>query len=262
MVKNKEYNIEEFYVGELYLYTNFANFISDSYNQANKIDIFSQSRAINFQQDMESKYIDWENGREYTGFLTIFYKQGDKYICLHNGTSYELKGDNFIENLIPLTELLPKISTELIKSITIPRLLDLFDILFRQQTNLYNNDKYPITDFYIGDLSLRKIYHQESLPDSRYTYINLPYHIILDKTDLAIHSFKQSDYINVVYRCLFLKQGLDLYNIHNHQYYNPNEDTFQTIITLKEYLKEYNISISSDTISIPKSLKSFKRTLK
>lgn len=259
---NKKYNIEEFYIGELYLYTNFANFISPYYNtnQQNKIESFSKTGAINFQQDEARKYIDWENKREYTGFLTIFYKKDNKYICLHDGVSYYIDGNNFIENLIPLNQLLPKINTNKISEISITNALELFDILFKQQVNLYNKEKYPITDYYIGNLVLRETYHQDSLQESRYIYINLPYHIILDKSNLFIESYNQENYTNIIYRCLFLKQHQHLYNLNNYQYYDPNEENLQSIIPLKDYLQELEPPYD-ETISITKALKLFKHTI-
>ena len=266
MEKNKKYNIENFFVGELYLYTNFANFISDSYDPQTKNQVinFLQSGAINFQTDMESRYIDWDSGREYTGFLTIFYKKGNRYLCLHNGISYELNGSNFIENLIPLNEILPKINAEIMPSITIDRALQLFDILFKEtkeDIKLYSERKEALSDFYVGDIILKEFYHQRSFPESRYQYINLPIHTMLNKYNLAIQTFTKEDYQNVIYRCLFLKQDLDLYNIHDHQFYNHNEDSFQSIINFQEYLKKLEIEISQETISIPKALKLFKNTI-
>lgn len=263
MGNNKGYNIEEFYIGELYLYTNFAKFLSESYNPKNqsKINTFAQSRAINFQQDMESRYIDWENGREYAGFLTIFYKQGNKYVCLHDGISYEINGSCFIKNLVPLNELLPKVNSKVESCISIARALELFDILFKkEESQLYNENKQSISDFYVGDLVLREMFHQETLLDSTHTYINLPNHVMLDKSGLAIQSFNEGTYVNRVYRCLFLKDGVDLYNVNNHQFYNPNEDTFQMIVNFKDYTTEYGINVTAQQISIPKALKKFKKT--
>lgn len=265
MDKNKKYNIEEFYVGELYLYTNFANFISVSYNPQAKDQVrnFLQSGAINFQKDMESRYIDWDSGREYTGFLTIFYKQGDKYICLHDGKPYKLNGSNFIENLVPLSSLLPQINTQLLAEITVSKALQLFEILFKNtkdEINLYDETKEKIQDFYIGDIILKEIYHQESLPDSKYQYINLPHHIMLDISNLLVQRFSDSNYISPVYRCLFLRHDIDLYNINNNQFYNPHEDNFQMLITFQDYMKEFNIGIPQETISISKALKLFKKT--
>jgi len=266
MEKNKKYNIEEFYIGELYLYTNFANFISNTYNPKsnNQVQIFSQSGAINFQQEEISRYIDYENGREYTGFLTIFYKQGNKYICLHNGNSYQINGANFIKNLLPLTELLPKVNSKLLPEINPTRALELFDILFKSnnEEQLYNCSEQPLSDFFIGDLVLKEIEYQETQPDNGYNYIDLPHHIMLSKSGLATQSFQQANYINTIYRCLFLRQGVDLYNINNHQFYNHNEDTFTSIITFQDYMTEIGKPITSQTLSVPKALKRYKNTLR
>jgi len=261
---NKKYDIDKFYIGELYLYTNFANFISPYYNinQQNKIKSFKNSRAINFQQDELRKYIDWENKREYTGFLTIFYKQDDKnYICLHDGTSYRIDGTNFIENLIPINEVLPKVNTEKIPKLNISTALELFDTIFKEQTTLYNKDKHLLSEYYIANITLKETYHQEQYPESRYIYINLPHHILLEKSNLSIQTYQQEDYTNIVYRCLFLKQNQYLYNLNNHQFYNQNEYTFESLIPLKDYLQESNKSISQETVSIPKALKLFKNII-
>lgn len=258
----KKYNIENFYIGELYLYKNFAGFISESYNKDNnsKVDTFEQTGAINFMQAEESKQIDWINKREYTGFLTIFYKQDNKYICLHDGIPYEINGDNFIKNLIPLNELLPKISSKILSKISMGKALELFNILFKnnKEETLYTEIEYPVSDFIIGDIILKEVQYQELTTDIDYSYIDLPYHTMLNKSNLSIQSFRQDNYINTVYRCLFLKDGVDLYNINNHQFYNPNEDIFQTLINFRDYTQ---IKPSKDSISIPKALKKFKQTI-
>lgn len=263
MRKNKEYNIEEFYVGELYLYTNFANFVSEFYNPDNqeKINIFSKSRAIKFQEDIASRGIDWENGREYTGFLTIFYKQGDKYLCLHDGITYELNSDIFIRNLVPLNELLPQINTKLLSKITISKALELFEILFKNnKEELHNKEEYSISDFYIGDISLVEM--MKLGEDHGYYYYNLPRHIMLNKLNLAIQSFEDKKYIKTVYRCLFLRQNVDLYNVNDHQFYNPNEDSIESLIPFVSYINEYGINLPSEVMSIPQACKKFKKTIR
>lgn len=262
MDNNKKYNIENFFIGELYLYSNFANFTSRLYNEDNQdsINIFSETEAINFQKEPLSRYINWDAGREYTGFLTIFYKQGNNYICLHNGKSYRLKSDTFIENLIPLNNLLPKVNSKLEPNISIDKALELFNILFKsteEESSLYNDNKHNTQDYYIGDLLLEEII----ITSNGYKYLNLPYHTILNKLNLSINSYETEQQINKTYRCLFLKQDNNLYNINNYQFYNPNENNLEIITSFKEYLLESNIKISCDSISIPKSLKLFKRTI-
>lgn len=266
MKKNNKYSISEFYVGELYLYKVFGNLLAGNTTKegSEKIQSFSQTGAINFQQELINRYIDWESKREYQGFLTIFYRQGDKYTCLHDGITYELDGSNIIENLMPLTELLPKINAKSISTISIEQALELFDILFKKEKDesiLYTRKEQTIKDFYVGDISLKERSLPEN-PDTKIQYFDLPQHIMLGKNSLEIQSFGISDYSSTVYRCLFLRDGVDLYNINNNQFYNPNEDSFSSIISFKDYTTEYDIENSKDYISIPKALRLFKKTLR
>lgn len=264
MNKNNKYNIEDFYVGELYLYKNFGNLLAgDAIISDKKIQDFSLSGAINFQQDLYNRYIDWDNEREYTGFLTIFYKQGNKYICLHNGLSYELNSSNIIDNLIPLNELLPKIDTNPMSVISTQQALELFDMLFKKNTDeskLYIGNNQPTIDFYVGDISLKERTPIEPT-DNRITYIDLPHHIMLGKSSLEIYSYGKEDYANTVYRCLFLRDGVDLYNINNNQFYNPHEDNFDSIISFRDYMRDFELKPIPEQLSIPKALRRFKKTL-
>ena len=139
MKQSKKHSISNFYIGELYLYTAFGNLLAQDtaiVEGREKIQNFSQSGAINFQKDLISRYTDWENRREYQGFLTIFYKQGDKYICLHDGITYELNGSVLIENIIPLSEILPKMNQKEISALNMNQALELFDILFKKDKDV------------------------------------------------------------------------------------------------------------------------------
>lgn len=266
MKQNKKYPISNFYIGELYLYTTFGNLLSIDSSITlgkEKIESFKNSGAINFQRDLISRYIDWENKREYQGFLTMFYKQGDKYICLHDGVTYELNSPVFLENLIPLNELLPKINEKNIPAISMDRALELFDILFKKSKDesiLYEEREELTSDFYIGDLSLKERTLPEEM-DTKTEYFYLPQHIMLGKNSLEVYSFGQDGCANTVYRCLFLRDGVDLYNINNNSFYNHNEDKFDSIIPFREYISEFKIPSPKDRISIPKALKLFKKTI-
>lgn len=259
MDNNKKYNIESFFVGELYLYTNFAYFTSRLYNPNNqdKIKQFQETDAINFQKEPLSRYISWDIGREYTGFLTIFYKQGNNYICLHDGNIYRLKGDTYIENLIPLNELLPKINSKLQPTITVDKALQLFNILFKQQIQdieLYNDNKQDISTFYIGDITLDEII----ISDNGYSYPNLQSTLILNNQSLILKSIEDYNTIKTTYRCLFIEQEKELYNLNNHKFYNPNELYIDNQLPLNNYI---NNTYNHQTICIPKALKLFKNNI-
>lgn len=266
MKQNKKHPISNFYVGELYLYTTFGNLLSIDSSITfgkEKIENFKNSGAISFQRDLISRYTDWENRREYQGFLTIFYKQGDKYICLHDGVTYELNGAILLENLVPLKELLPKINEKNISTISTNGALKLFDILFRKtkdESILYEEKEELISDFYVGDLSIKERTLSEEI-DAKTEYFYLPQHIMLGKNSLEVYSYGKDGYANTVYRCLFFRDGVDLYNINNNDFYNHNEDRFDSIIPFKEYIQEFNFPSPEESISIPKALKLFKKTI-
>lgn len=265
MSKNTLLNIDDFFVGELYLYKSFGNFINgvNSEEEIRIMENFSLTRAINFQQDLISRYIDWDNLREYNGFLTIFYKHDDNYICLHDGNSYKLNSKYIIDNLVPLRDLLPKIDTPQIENINFYQALNVFDLLFQKEsdeTRLYLNHCINTSKLYVGDISLKERTPVES-NESRIAYLNLPQHIMLNRRGLELYSYASSNYINTVYRCLFLLDGVDLYNINDNQFYNPNEDNFDNLITFEDYLKEFEKKETPQTLSIPKALRLFKKTL-
>lgn len=266
---SKNYSLEQIYVGELYLYTHFAGFISKTYNPKMKemVKKFSKTGAIDFDKDPLSKYIDWEKGIEYTGFLTMFYKQGNKYVCLHDGKTYEQTGGIFIENLVPLSELIPKINTELPKNISIPQALQLFDTLFKKnfgEIALYDTTRYDVIDFYVGDVILRERKQDQTSQDTKIEYIDLPRNIMLAKSNLLVSSYRQMEYINRVYRCLFLHEDIDidknLYNINNHEFYSSLKDV-QSITTFRDYINDYGLRSTQKTLSIPKALKLLKKTI-
>lgn len=261
---SKNYNLEQIYVGELYLYTDIVSYtpISHDSKKKERAEDFFKTGAIDFEKNPLNRYIDWENGREYTGFLTMFYKQGKKYICMHDGNAYEMKGQCFIENLVPLSELVPKLNAKLPKVIAISEALQLFDILFKKnfgEISLYDTTQHDAMDFYIGDIILRE--RKQALPDDKIEYINLPQHIMLAKSNLLISSFQETNYINRVYRCLFLQQDVDLYNVNSHEFYNPYENSFQSIANFKDYIDEYGLPSTQKTLSIPKALKLLRKTL-
>ena len=238
MSKTNKYPIEKFYVGELYLYKLFAG-LSNGETIANgekRIEELSTSSAICFQQDEESRYIDWDNKREYIGFLTIFYREGKNYVCLHNGKTYQLNGPIIIDGLTPLSDLLPTIDTKSRRYITMYEGLYLFDILFDQRENqLYLGKEFPKKNFYVGDLILptRKTIIQS---DQRIRYKDLPQNLMLSKADLEIKNYIDDGIEYSVYRSLFLQDGVDLYNPYNNQYYNPNEDRIDNIVPFVEYI--------------------------
>ena len=264
MKRTIEYPITSFFVGEIYLYTKFGNLLKgETTNECEeRLKSFQASGAINFQKDSLSRYIDWEETRKYTGFLTIFYKQDNKYICLHDGKVYHKNEATIIDNIIPLTDILPKLEKKYQPRISMYDALELFDNLFQEDLTapiMYQEENKPITDFYVGDIVLQE--RNIGNRDERIRYIDLPHHLILQKAGLLQHSYEIENYLNSVYRCLFLKDGVDLYNVNNSKFYNPYEDDFETLIPLTEHLTKEEVICHSKSISIPKALRLFKKSI-
>ena len=135
----RKYDIENFYVGELYLSHKIGNLVyPDEHIEINKKAYILSNGAIDFQKDLFKKYIDYESKRHYDGVLTIFYKSSNKCMCLHDRKIYGEEELDFYENLVPLTELLPKFSYNTPQKISIIDALLMFDYLFKKNNKLIN----------------------------------------------------------------------------------------------------------------------------
>lgn len=280
-------DINNFYVGELYLSKHFGNLLSGEITkeekiERNRIQELKGTKAINVQQNSFNRFIDWNNRREYNAFLTLFYKKDEKhYICLHNGREYTNHQNEFYENLIPLKELLPKKSYKSLNQITIRESLVLFDELFnktKMKKIMCNEENYPMQDFYVGNLNFCAEYDFDN-PSERSKYVHLPQYIRLSKlnevkTGSGFSIYENDGMYNYsVFRCLFLKnKNNSVYNLHDFQ--NYNEGTFEPkkfeninngqsyydyMIPFEEYLDKKEVNISCDEISIPKALTLYKR---
>lgn len=272
MLKKERYNINKFYVGELYLshQTSYkgGNEFSDYIESIKKLSLLSFNGGIRFQKDIFSRYIDFEKNKAYEGVLTIFYKSREGYLCLHDGERYIPNDDSFCENLIPLSNLLPKIDFNIPNEISIKEAICLFDFLFKKKSKISNSSKYDINDFYIGCLTLHDGYLPNCNKINRYRYDNLAlkYMLINSEATIVEKFGKEDTFYNLhdftVYRCAFLKLPFGLYNLNCYQFYDyyfrNNSDSFTShcgeLKSMKQLLDEKNMC-TSDLITIPKILK-------
>ena len=279
-------DINNFYVGELYLSEHFGSLFShgkmteEERMEKNKIQKLKESNAVDFQKYDIDKFIDWNSRREYEGFLTIFYKKDDNhYICLHNGNEYTIHQNEFYENLVPLREFLPKKSYNIPNQITVRQSLILFNELFKNVSMnkiKYEQDNYSIHDFYVGNLNLCTSFDFDNSKE-RSRYMNLPQHTRLSKikdvyTGIGFGMYDNGGMYNYsVFRCLFLKnQNKSLYNVHDFQNYNKGitqkehfeneagESYYDWMIPFKEYLEKNGKTVDEE-ISIPKALTLYKK---
>jgi len=291
MFKTQKYDIKNFYVGELYISTKINRPLllpKKEISEENKIKYDVQNKIImNGAIDINTHFHTSKYGmRYYKSFLTIFYRQGNNCICLHNGNSYRVCGEDFRENLFRLDSLLPKISYNYPKEISIKSALRMFEQLF-DKNYLYKTEKfytcepYKLDDFYVGSLAFCYRSNSLDLKERRTKNVNLPQYYILNKSDASLSYItgcsddNNVEYDHLHFNTLFLNRKKGLYNLHNFQIYNsgvldkehfhnykPNESYYDFMVPYREVLEKNNVKHDSDIITIPKALKLYRKIYK
>lgn len=162
-MKINNISIEKFYVGKLNFGFKFGNLLVPrelTNHDHEQIDLEFNTLANGAISLSNISFIDLTNCDErirYDSIFTVFYKEDeDTYICLHNGNTYHLKGENYCSDLVPLTICIPEIASKVDNKISCSKARSIFDILFKDKNKtLYNNkDKYLLECFYYGNLEL------------------------------------------------------------------------------------------------------------
>lgn len=288
-----EYPIANFYVGELYITHELESLLVPgplSKNNRQKFELKMktiQNGAIDFQNvHFSRQYINWQTGRRQSGILTIFYKENDNYVCLHNGQSYSLTSEDYIENLVPLATLLPQVDFNIPHSLTVSKALLVFDELMAKGTQQklitkFHNSFHDIQDFYVGNLNLCSGFSADK-SGIKYKYYNLPRRYILYKSSARLGSMFGVDaslegvlgtYHYDSFKCLFLKtSNTQLYNINSFQMCSNEiitslsferdligENYLEWLTPFPEVLANNSIKIPKQT-TISKALKLYKKT--
>lgn len=283
MFKNygqRTYDIEKFYVGELYLeypievLFNYKKITEEEVRREIKKNEAINNGAIEIENNMIVRKKSYNIGKNYDLILTIFYKDKDEYLCIHNGEIYKLDGVDFCDNLVPFKNYLPKYSFDISNKFPLEEVLYLFNLLFTKKTRnklayVYNeNDKYNMDDFFVGDINLYcgftrsriKIY--SNLPEKYLLLRNgakLKEKIKKEETDIVIKTHNYE-----IYKSLFMKTSEGMYNINNFQIYKPNdfeninqnflgESYLDGIIPLKEVISINESKIKK--LSIPQAIR-------
>jgi hypothetical protein len=278
-----KYNISDFYVGELYIAAKEDNLLAGKGSlydeEANrKKRILKSNRAIDFtSSDVLSYRIDLDNKLVYTGYLCLFYKFHNQYLCLEDFNLYSEVGKDFYKNLVPLSSLLPKVDYEFPSNLSIKEGLKLFNILFKSPESLYKSSLHNKTDFYVGNLC-----KCNQIATSRYNKekINLPQEYLLQRSNAVRitcprlnydYGYNEPIYDYSTYSCLFLKHPLGVLNLNNHQVYErgimrishlkieKGKDHYEWMEPLGTFLEESKVRDSHQQLTIPKALKLVKK---
>lgn len=223
----KEYDINNFYIGELTIISNNSNEETENLKLLETGAILLENRTISNDKE-------WSKKTKQAKVLTVFYYINDNYLCLHNDNIYTINEIKIFNNI---TKYLPKISFSNKNKLTIREILSVFNTLFQSNVPLneiYNNQKYKLTDFYLGTLVLPTEFISLDNPKD-HRYLNQPLNYILEKStksrkisSKSITSATENPlslplgrYIHTYYKCLFLKlpNNQGYYNINNFQIY-------------------------------------------
>ena len=248
--------IEKFYVGKLNFGFRFGNLlVPQKFTKCDheQFDL-KISTLANGAINISNILTNFDERIRYDSIFTMFYKQDeDTYICLHNGNTYHLNGDNYCSDLVPLTSCIPEIASKVDDKISCSKAKCIFDILFKdKKKTLYNNkDKYLLNCFYHGNLEL---YTGDDKGDA-----NIAQRLMLYAK--GIYSWggyiTEDDESYSLFDIIFLSLGDDkVFNINENRMYDSN--TTNSKIKLSSSLADeefYTSRIYEDKVSIPKVLK-------
>ena len=160
------YPIENYYVGKLNFGHKMENISEDKQltpedERINNIKYWTIANgAVDLDEKTFQDATDPPKGLIYDRVYTLFYRSnGDSYMCLHNGATYKTSGDTHCSELYPLRKCLPQVSSYFDTTgeidISVKQAQWMFKALFGQNNrNIYNEDKYPLDDFYLADFKL------------------------------------------------------------------------------------------------------------
>ena len=259
--------INDYYIGELNLRCDMNNTHLEKWEA-----IYKGAIDINPYYNFE-KHKTMEDDERYDSLLTIFYKRKTReYLCLHNNKVYYDEAEaSFLDNIVPLDEVLPKIDYTLPKSISYDEALYLFKklFLFNVLKMNFNFKTYPLEQIYFGELDLcTKIKEINDNPSSVLSLIcpNIIEEIMLSLNPslLSLEGFKNKLVFGSIaldceynrYSSVFLQTEPNIYyNINNYKFYKPNEQNLKYNLLqtrkLLEVLKEKNIECPKKMLTIP-----------
>lgn len=266
-------DINKYYIGELYLAYPINENAKQFLKRCNETKEIESNGAIPLYKDL---IIDINKQEKYFGVLTIFYKTSSgKLICLHNGNSYEKNKNDYYRGILPLKNLLPKISYNCPNTLSFNSAINTFSNFFHKKYLKYNNNStFPIEDFYIGNLNIFTSNEKESSDGLiKETKFNNPYTYLTMNSDAPLIGgfYKKKNDENYYYNtfsCLFLKNRRNsLYNVNNFQNYKngiiKNEEYqsfklrdsfYDYMIPMIKLLDERSITHTNGKISLPKAL--------
>lgn len=244
-VKNNTlYKIDDFYIGKL-SFSCKPNDHTDLMAFFERIQFFDE--AINYPTYPKNK-----NGKMYQEFYTLFLKQNETYLCLHDNNFYKETGNYYCSCLTSFKKYFPKIDFILPKQLTINDALNYFNSIIKNSNGiqLYNkNTLHSVNDYFIGSLNLlTKETNIDSEISIEKNFIN--YHLLRNNGWNGFYSCynnERTEEMNYDFflKCLFIKIADSYYNINDFNFYTniESDNSFcHHLISYKDYIKNFNIA--------------------
>ncbi|MBR3661119.1 MAG: hypothetical protein IKN63_04345 [Bacilli bacterium] len=251
-----KFDINNFYIGKLTFVNEF-----NGLNILNTDDGQVKLKKKSIQNIIKGGAIPLDTKMNCYSVLTMFYKGSKGYICFHNLETYEdsNKNKDYVEQLIKIKDLLPKLGYQIPNRISVEYFYKLFNSFFKHNKQFkYNHELYKLDDFYIGsfDLLIKKdTDNQQLIPNLYYYYMFKNYG--LNTIEKRIEIIENEIYESDKFKSIFYRLSDDtFYNVNNNQFYylhNLNNIRIETL--LKDILEDRNIIYNRKTISVPKVLK-------
>ena len=270
------FNISNFYVGRLSLESANNNLITKKENSLSWQDEFNKNLSLISSGAIKDNYVN-DDIHSTKKYISLFYRiDNNSYLCLHNNSIYYSHNKNFCEDLIPMSQLLPKLGYSKPINLTFEDALNLFNKLFKKNHDFkYDNSVFDINDFYLATLNYcyadrlnikSNVKHSKIHYNSDYSNYVLPSNYAKVQ-DHMIWKDKYFDYYYNVYKCLFLDlhHGGEMYNLNDYKVYSHvdvqsetklcGNSFYHSPVALSEEIHNNSKEYNNNTISISNALK-------
>ena len=274
------FNISNFYVGRLSLISSNNNLMTRSGKSLGQDVYLNDSLLLASSGAVRDSYVTADGNNSIKKYISLFYRiDNNSYLCLHNNNIYFSHNEDFCEDLVQISQLLPKLGYSKPINLTFDEALKLFNNLFKKSSDFtYDNSLYNANDFYLATLNYcyanrlnMKSHYNKSIIHYNGGYSN---NILSSKyskvQDSIIWKDNYFDYYYNIYQCLFLDlhHGGEMYNLDDYNVYSyidvQNEvklcgnSFYHSPVSLSDKANDYN----KEAISVSEALKLQKKLTK
>ena len=248
------YKIDDFYIGKVNISCKQGNLLIPHDTDFSGLFIKKIKLIEKGAIDDNYNFMRSRNGRIYETVYTVFLRQDDGYLCLHDGNIYKENGDDYCSCLTSFKNYFPKVDFIIPNQLTINEAINYFNIIINDYKGIELYDKnalHSISDYFIGSLDLLT---SETIIDNQVfmekNFIN--YRLLANNWIGCCGRYTNDGTKDMSYdylKCLFLKIANRYYSINDFTFYTDMEsdDSFcHHLLPYKEYIENFNITAKED----------------